>query len=123
MDHLMNKMSTPEHPFEYSYAWEKFYVATTTLVGTSSQRERLEYAFTGALMRLEEKHDLPEDVRDDLNYVREMLTSAKPVGDEGSVSASIAKLSDAQVGELAEKIVSMYEKIVRYDELARARGG
>lgn len=101
-----------------SYTWEKFHVAVSSLAsGTGSIQERLFNAYTGSLMLLEvhEPNDLPADMRDDFEEITRKLTAVEPVGDEGSVWASTNAMTDMEASEIADRIVSLYDRITRLD--------
>lgn len=101
-----------------NYTWEKFYVAVSSLAsGTGSIQERLCNAYTGSLMLLNihEPNDLPADMRNDFEEITRELTTVDPVGDEGSVRASTNAMTDMKASEIADRIVSLYDRITRLD--------
>jgi len=101
-----------------NYTWEKFYVAVSSLAsGTGSIQERLFNAYTGSLMLLEvhKPDELPEDMRNEFKEITRELTAVEPSGNEGSVRASTNAMTDLEASEIAEKIVSLYDRITRMD--------
>lgn len=105
-------MTTPKHEsYRYSYAWEKFYQANDTLCGRSSQEKRLEYAIQ-YLLRLQ-SDDVPDEMRDDFVKFMEQFTKVNPVGDEGSIAATIPTMDEMRVRGCVEKINSWYSNLSR----------
>jgi hypothetical protein len=89
------------------YVREKLWQAIDTLVGGGSIRERLEDAAT-YLIRLK-PGEIPAHERDNFVEVMEALTAhpAETPG-EGSIRASVRKLTDEEVSALGRKILSIY---------------
>lgn len=93
------------------YVWEKFHVAVLTLVSSEpSLQKRLEYAYTGALMRLDH-HELPEDMKEGFETVTEALRR------KGSAETGAASLDETEATKIAELIVCMYDNIARRDPM------
>jgi len=92
-----------------NYTWEKFYLAVTSLVsGDRCVKERLidAYIYSLALLR---KSDLPVEMQKEFEDLERELTTIEPVGDEGSVRATVEAMDVEQARELAKKIFSMYD--------------
>lgn len=99
-----------------NYTWEKFHVAVSALAsGTGSIQERLCNAYIYSLMLLEvhEPNDLPETMRNDFEEITRELTAVEPSEGEGSVQASTNAMTDTKASEIAEKILSLYNRITR----------
>jgi hypothetical protein len=93
-----------------NYTWEKFFTALLILAtGQSSLQERLADAYISALMRLD-FDDIPKDMHDEFREIQESLTRVKPIGDEGSVNATVRVMGEIEAKRLAEKIVSLYDR-------------
>jgi hypothetical protein len=93
-----------------NYTWEKFFTAVLILAtGQSSLQERLADAYISALMRLG-LEDIPKDMHNEFEEIQKSLTRVKPIGDEGSVNATIRTMGEIEAGQLAEKIVSLYDR-------------
>ena len=101
------------------YAWEKLHVAVLSLVGPGDLASRLEWAFVGSLIRIQPENDLPPDLQRTYAEIKEALTSAVPQSDEGSVHASILAMDESTMVRLSEKIVSLYDAVVRIHSLER----
>ncbi len=54
-------------------------------------------------------------MHNDFDEVERRLTSAEPLGDEGSVDASVRSLSDEEATHIAEQIVGMYDAVTKLD--------
>lgn len=105
-----------------SYRWEKFFEAVNTLAsGSGSIHERLfnavAYNNLSGLNRYFPEKDLREKYIDLMNE----LTEEEPIGNEGSVKATINKMTPEKASELATKIVSMFNKICKIDYYNRKR--
>lgn len=93
------------------YPLEKFYDAVELLAsGTSSIHDRLLDACISGLFLPEEK-EIPESLRQDFINLKKELTSEDPVGDEGSIKATISKMTPERASALAKKIVYLHSKL------------
>ena len=94
-----------------SYAHEKFSLAIDGMATSpASIQLRIADAYISQLIRLNEQ-DLPEDIRTDFRLMREQLTSRSPEGDEGSVMATVNKMSEEEATAIARKISRMHDTI------------
>jgi hypothetical protein len=55
--------------------------------------------------------ELPEEIQTDFEDLKTRLTSEQPIGDEGSVNATIRNMTEFEALEIAQKIVYMTEII------------
>ena len=79
----------------------------TMMVGVVSIHERLEEAVIGLVPLRPE--DVPDDERADFAAVMDLLTRHPAEGEgEGSIAASIRRLTPDECGDLAKKIWSIY---------------
>lgn len=93
-----------------SYTWEKFFNALISLAaGRASLQERLAAAWMYSLAMLRED-DLPKSLRAEFAELKEQIIRKEPVGDDGLVRAAIWNMDDETAHELAEKIVSIYDR-------------
>jgi hypothetical protein len=92
------------------YVREKLWQALDVLVGAEPIQDRLAYA-ADALTRLKPS-DIPDEEREDFHAVMHALTKypAEREG-EGSIHASVRKLTDEEGAELARKILSIYIRV------------
>jgi hypothetical protein len=56
---------------------------------------------------------LPKELREDFVKLGADLTRVAAIGDEGTVAATTATMSEPEAREYTKAIVSMYDKIVR----------
>jgi hypothetical protein len=92
--------------------WEKFYLATCTLVGPGPIKKRLAEAFEANLQDLS-LGELPEPVHNEFKELVDELHSVCPIDGESMVWASVRKMSDYDADRCAEKIVHLYALISR----------
>ncbi len=91
----------------YTYATQKFCQAVDALIGHESLQMRLTYAMDF----LSELHarDLPQRMHGDLKGLRQALTREPLATQSGPVPRN---LDDDQARNWAEKILSMYTKLI-----------
>jgi hypothetical protein len=94
-------------------AWERFYMATLTLVGPGPIKERLVGAFVNNLADLNPDH-LPDIIRNDFKNLIDILKTVPPIGQETRVHATVRKMSDAEADSCAEKIVQIYSTVTQH---------
>jgi len=97
-----------------SNAWREFNSAIHTLAGTGSIQKRLANAYIYHLMRIQE-NILPKELQQDFNKLGEDLTRVQAKGDEGNVAATTATMTDSKAREYVGIVISMYDKVVRYE--------
>jgi hypothetical protein len=95
-----------------SHAWEKFYEAVRSLASWGSIQKRLANTYICYLAQLESS-SLPKEIQSDFDDFRNKLTDNQPFGEEDAVQAKIDKMTDQDAFEYAERIIDMYEYIVR----------
>jgi len=96
-----------------SYIAEKLWVAVDTIDGDPdgmSLRDRLTYAMTGALIRLDLDDFTDPAAREAFRSIRERLTAFQAIGDEGDVSASAQLLPADEAEQLAADIRTLQAK-------------
>ena len=93
-----------------SYTWELFYKAAGILATRQgSIKARLEDAFVYELNSVEaDDSALPPDLRHEFSSLLDEVTSAEPVGDEGSIRASIQRMSEERATETAAKVFDIF---------------
>lgn len=95
------------------YAREKLHLAVNTLsTGTADIKTRLRDAYISCLLPLEAE-DLPANLQPELEAIQEEIDRIPAQGDEGSVQATLNTMSDDQCAEMAQKIFSLYEAVIR----------
>jgi hypothetical protein len=91
------------------YVHEKFVLAVDSMATSpASIQHRVADAYIFHLIHLN-VDELPEEIRMDFKMMKQQLTSAKPVGDEGSVMASANEMSEDDSVAIAQKIVYMHD--------------
>jgi hypothetical protein len=90
-----------------SYPKQKFFEAVNCLIGSHGLQERLTYA-AAHLVTLQ-KPDLPENMQDDFEAVVHALTR-EPLS--SGTAYTPRDISDAEARTLAEKILSIYTKLL-----------
>ena len=102
------------------YMWEKFMAAVLGMAESpGSIQHRIADAYSSQLMRLEPDRFVGEpNWRWRFEDISRELTSGTPVGDEGTIQASVASMSDEEATKIAREIVSLYDEIsAHYREL------
>jgi cell division septum initiation protein DivIVA len=104
----------------YDYVWEKFHLAVRDLAsGKDSFQKRLADIYMVHLSHVG-NHEMPDEIREDFERLQTALTQEQPKSDEGSVVASVRVMSEVEVLELIDLIVSMYDRVAKYGPNARA---
>ena len=89
------------------YVYGKFQDAIGAMAAShKSLQERLLIAARG-LITLDATEDLPKQLRADFAWIGEQLNTDAAIGDEGTMAATAAKMSDNRAMALAEKLVEL----------------
>jgi len=94
-----------------SYAREKLSVGIISLIkGSNPIQERL----FGAYMSFHPLRvdDFPEDLQGDYRDIMDLLTKAKPKGDEGSVKATLNQMTEEEANIIAEKLFNLCFQVI-----------
>jgi hypothetical protein len=92
---------------------ERVYGAITSLVGASSIETRLlNAALALAALRVE---DFPQSERENFSEIWQSLTQHRAKNDEGSICATICRLTHDESAEIAQKILCLYACLRAYD--------
>jgi len=94
--------------------WERFYLATRTLVGPGPIKRRLAEAFEANLEDLN-PGELPEPIHREFKELVDELHRVSPLNGESVVWASVRKMSDYDADRCAEKIVHLYAQVTDPD--------
>lgn len=95
-----------------SYTLLKFQRAIHELTAAGPQRERLINAYRNNLTYLETE-DLPELLHGPFTQFRSQITRLEPAGDKGRVIVTVEAMNDHEISAMVEKIISMYETMLR----------
>ncbi len=98
-----------------SIAWQRFHAAALSLARSGSVKERLHRAYRQHLADLDASA-LPAEVRGDFLALGRALTREKPMRGEDAVAATIRKLSNAEVDDLAGSMIELYGYLSRTNE-------
>lgn len=92
--------------------WEQFFAATLVLASARPIKHRLLDAYRTHLADLQED-DLPREIREEFNELTTSIHRVKPLRGETAVQATVRKMSDAEAGNFAARIVNMLGALVR----------
>ena len=89
--------------------------AVSVLVSHSHIKQRLIEAYEKNLRAINEE-DLPLQMQQSFADLRQMMTGVAPLNGEGSIRATVRKMSVCQTDECARLILSLYSDIIRYSD-------
>ncbi len=92
-----------------------FGAAVLVLVSHSHIKQRLIEAYEKNLADIDED-DLPVAVRPAFSDLRGKMTSVAPLNGEGSICASVRKMSMEQADECAQLMVDLCSAMIRYSD-------
>jgi len=96
-----------------SYGWEKFFLAVThAATSEKTLQDRLRNAYVYNLMYVA-KENVPLEVWNDLQKLKQAVTAKEAVGDEGSAAASTDVMSDEEAGKWLQKVVGMFSDVAQ----------
>ncbi|MCZ6690758.1 MAG: hypothetical protein O7H41_14285 [Planctomycetota bacterium] len=95
-----------------SHAWEKFYEGARILAGEGAQRKRLIDAFTHCISGLR-KEEFPSALQNEFEDLMVDVTREEAVGEEGTIQATIMKLSDVEISETIDRVLSLFSDLAR----------
>lgn len=101
-----------------SFRKEKLYVAVIKLAaGTGTIRERLEEAYSLALAALELKDFPEEELKRQFLKIHDTLAQVLPIAERtGHLSLAMDALSEKQIEELAQQVVSLFYRTIQLEE-------
>jgi hypothetical protein len=95
-----------------SSTWESFLAATSTLASSGPIKHRLSEAYRTHLAALDQDQ-LPNEIRDEFCSLSNRMSCVKPLRGESPVNATVRKMSDADAGRAALRIVNMMSVLAR----------
>ena len=101
-------------------AWECLHKATLELAKPSALKQRLIDAFTRHLLRLPSQ-DMPVEVRQDFEALRQSMTRMRPQNGECPVTATVRKMAIAEADACAARIVALLDALHRTGTAEAAR--
>lgn len=92
-----------------NYVREKLFTAVHTLATSALPlQQRLEGAMVGSLIRLNEDDFADAEARERFAQITAALTARDAQGDEGSIRASTAAMSDDDAEQVARQILELH---------------
>jgi hypothetical protein len=96
--------------------------ATLELAKPTHLKQRLTDAYTRHVAGLA-THDLPAEVREDIEALRQSMTRVRPQHGESAVTATVRKMSIGEAEACAARIVALLDTLHRSSPAAPARAG
>ena len=96
---------------QYSHV-DRFDAAVRILAGDGNVKERLQRAFEENLDAIPDD-ELPGELKDDFQALRSRMTRVEPHDGEGSVCASVRKMSAKEASSCAVSVVSLYGQMLK----------
>ena len=101
-----------------SYHVDRFYAAVSVLATHGHIKQRLMNAFGDHLDDIDEK-ELPESIREAFTNLRIEMHRVTALSGEGTICASVRKMSAEEAGDCAVSVVSLYREMVRSSDHAQ----
>ena len=98
-----------------TYPVDSFHAAASVLVGHGHIKQRLMRAFEDHLDAIEED-EVPEGRRSAFVEIQKTMHRVAPLNGEGSVCASVRKMSPVEAGDCAIKILAIYREMLKDSE-------
>lgn len=94
---------------------DRFSAAMSVLVSHSPIKQRLIEAHEKNLRGINEE-ELPVQMRQSFADLRQMMTGEAPLDGEGSIRATVRKMSVYQADECAQLMLGLYSDFIRYSD-------
>ena len=98
-----------------SHHVDRFGAALTVLAGHGHIKQRLIQAFEQHLAPIDDA-TLPTSIKDNFLDLRRSMTQVEPLNGEGSICASVRKMSIHEAEHCARRIVGLYGDVIRLEE-------
>ena len=95
-----------------SYHVDRFYAAVAVLAGHGHIKQRLTKAYEENLGSISED-ELPIAMKQTFSDLQRQMNRVSPLNGEGSICASVRKMSVKEAAECAVSVVSLYGEIAR----------
>jgi hypothetical protein len=102
-----------------SYHVDHFYAAVSVLASHGHIKQRLMRAYEDHLEGINED-ELPELVRKPFTELQQDMHRVAPLNGEGTICASVRKMSPEEAGECAVAVVTMYREMIRHSDSAQS---
>ncbi|NGZ84754.1 hypothetical protein [Duganella aceris] len=99
-----------------SAAWREFNKAMAQLTGPGPQRQRLALACGPALLGMKRK-EIPREARADFDALIQLLGNDWE-RNPGGIALLVDGLSDAEVAQAVAKVLTIYDRLTRYQPTA-----
>lgn len=93
---------------------DKLFAAVSVLAGSGNIKQRLMHAYEGHLARID-CDELPLSLNQLFADLRRKMTRVEPMNGEGTICASVRKMSTEEADECACMMVRLYGDAIRYD--------
>lgn len=94
---------------------DRFGAAVSVLVSHRHIKQRLIEAYEKNLRGIDEE-DLPVQMKQSFADLRQWMTGVAPLNGEGSIRATVRKMSVCQTDECASLMLNLYSDMVRYSD-------
>ncbi len=101
-----------------SYHVDRFYAAVSVLATHGHIKQRLMNAYGDHLDDIDEE-ELPESIRESFANLRHEMYRVTPLNGEGSICASVRKMSAEDAGDCAVSVVSLYREMISHHDHAQ----
>ena len=91
---------------------DRFDAAVRILAGDGNVKDRLQRAFEENLSAIPDD-ELPTELKDDFNALKDRMTQVEPHNGEGAICASVRKMSAKEASHCAISVVSLYGEMLR----------
>jgi hypothetical protein len=103
-----------------TYHVDRFYAAVSVLAGHGHIKQRLIKAYEENLAAVSED-ELPIALKQAFSDVKHLMNRVSPLNGEGSICASVRKMSVEEASDCAVTIVRLYGEISRLGDSGQAR--
>ncbi|MEM7433206.1 MAG: hypothetical protein AAF351_14895 [Pseudomonadota bacterium] len=90
---------------------DRFYAAVAVLASHQNIKKRLVSAYEDHLEEIEDD-ELPIAVREGFADLRRVMHRVAPLNGEGTICASVRKMSRVEAGEVAQSILDLYREVL-----------
>ena len=98
-----------------TYHVDRFYAAVSVLAGDGHIKQRLMKAYQDNLDDIGED-ELPRDIKRRFKKLKARMHRVAPLNGEGSICASVRKMSIDEASDCAGSVVSLYGDVLRQAE-------
>lgn len=108
---------TEQQKRDLDYAWEQLHHAVINLsCMVANIKDRLAAAAIHRITILRSEWMPTEELQKLVTELQEELSNKTALSSEGTIKATISEMTDDEASKWAEKIVSLYDSVTRYQE-------